>query len=208
MKKTLFVAMAAVCALASCNNQAPTMDEKALSTAPAELKIAYVEMDSIQSQYQFCKDMEPTLEKKAQNSRNTLAQKQQNLQQAAAKFQQDLQNNKYTQAQAEQINAGLQKQNNDLQSLAQRLDTELAQEQQNYLQAVNDSIQHFLEQYNKSKKYAFIVTRSGLLYADHAYDITNEVVTGLNKAYKGLSAKAPATPKKEEKQEEKKEEKK
>ena len=201
MKKTFFVAVAAMCALASCNNQAPKMDEKAQDAAPAELKIAYVEMDSIQSQYKFCKDMEPTLEKKAQNSRNTLAQKQQTLQQAAAKFQQDLQNNKYTQAQAEQVNAGLQKQNNDLQALAQRLDVELAQEQQNYLNAVNDSIQHFLEQFNKNKKYAFIVTRAGLLYADHAYDITNEVIAGLNKAYKGLNAK-PAAAKKEEKKEE------
>ncbi|MCR4853617.1 MAG: OmpH family outer membrane protein [Prevotella sp.] len=200
MKKSLFVAMAAVCALASCNNQAPKMDEKAQAAAPAELKIAYVEMDSIQTQYKFCKDMEPTLEKRAQNSRNTLAQKQQSLQTAAAKFQQDLQNNKYTQAQAEQVNAGLQKQNSDLQALAQRLDTELATEQQNYLQAVNDSIQHFLEQYNKSKKYAFIVTKAGLLYADHAYDITAEVVAGLNKSYKGLSAKpAAAAAKKDEK---------
>lgn len=192
--------MAAVCALASCNNQAPKMDEKAQAAAPAELKIAYVEMDSIQSQYQFCKDMEPTLEKQAQNSRNTLAQKQQSLQTAAAKFQQDLQNNKYTQAQAEQVNAGLQKQNGDLQALAQRLDTELANKQQEYLTAVNDSLQHFLEQYNKSKKYAFIVTKAGLLYADKAYDITKEVVAGLNKAYKGLGAKpAAAEAKKDEK---------
>jgi outer membrane protein len=200
MKKSLFVAMAAVCALASCNNQAPKMDEKAQAAAPAELKIAYVEMDSIQSQYQFCKDMEPTLEKQAQNSRNTLAQKQQSLQTAAAKFQQDLQNNKYTQAQAEQVNAGLQKQNGDLQALGQRLDTELANKQQEYLTAVNDSLQHFLEQYNKSKKYAFIVTKAGLLYADKAYDITKEVVAGLNKAYKGLGAKpAAAEAKKDEK---------
>ena len=201
MKKSLFVAMAAVCALASCNNQAPKMDEKAQAAAPAELKIAYVEMDSIQTQYKFCKDMEPMLEKKRREfKQDTVAQKQQSLQTAAAKFQQDLQNNKYTQQQAEQVNAGLQKQNGDLQALAQRLDTELATKQQEYLTAVNDSLQHFLEQYNKSKKYAFIVTKAGLLYADKAYDITKEVVAGLNKAYKGLGAKpAAAEAKKDEK---------
>lgn len=190
MKKTLFMAAAAIFALASCNNQAPKMDEKAQATAPAELKIAYVEMDSIQTQYKFCKEYEPVLEKNAENSRKTLTQKQQSLQSAAMKFQQDLQNNKYTQQQAEQVNANLQKQQADLQALAQRLDGELAQKQQEYLMAVNDSIQHFLEKYNKDKKYSFIVTKAGLLYADKAYDITNEVVAGLNKAYKGLSKKA------------------
>ncbi len=204
MKKTLLAAIVAVAALSACNNQAPKMDEKTQGSAPAELKIAYVEMDSIQTQYKFCKEYEPILEKKTQNSRNTLNQKQQSLQTAAMKFQQDLQNNKYTQQQAEQVNAGLQKQNNDLQALAQRLDSELAQEQQQYLNAVNDSLQHFLEQYNKNKKYAFIVTKAGLLYADKAYDITDEVIAGLNKAYKGLNTKPAAKPAKEEKPAEKK----
>ena len=51
-----------------------------------------------------------------------------------------------------------------------------------------DSIQHFLASYNKDKKYAFILTKQlgdNLLYADNAYDITEDVVAGLNKAYKG-----------------------
>ena len=41
--------------------------------------------------------------------------------------------------------------------------------------------------YNKDKKYSLIFSKQGdnLLYADKAYDITNEVVAGLNKAYKG-----------------------
>ena len=97
------------------------------------------------------------------------------------------------------MNAGLQKQNADLQALAQRLDNELANEQQKYLQAVNDSIQHFLDQYNKTKKFAFIVTKNGLLYADKAYDITNDVINGLNKAYKGNTTPEKAKEEKKDK---------
>ena len=39
--------------------------------------------------------------------------------------------------------------------------------------------------YNKDKKYSMILSKSGdnLLYADKAFDITNEVIAGLNKAY-------------------------
>ena len=116
MKKTFLMAIAAVGMLASCNNQAPTRDEKSeTATAPAETKIAYVEVDSIMTQYTFAKEMTDELQKKSQNIQNTINQKGQNLQNAAAKFQADIQNNKYTQQQAEAVQAGLQKQNADLQ---------------------------------------------------------------------------------------------
>ena len=150
------------------------------------MKIAYVEVDSIMSQYKFCKDYSLVLQKKGQNIQNTLAAKQRALQSAAANFQQKVQQNAYTREQAEAIQAGLQKQNNDLQALNQRLTTEFQTETDSYNAALRDSIQHFLAVYNKDKKYSLILSKAGdnLLYADKAFDITNEVVAGLNKADK------------------------
>ena len=80
----------------------------------------------------------------------------------------------------------LQKQNNDLQQLNQRLSGEFQAETERYNNALRDSIQHFLAVYNKDKKYGLILSKAGdnILYADKAHDITNEVVAGLNKAYK------------------------
>ena len=56
--------------------------------------------------------------------------------------------------------------------------------------ALRDSIQHYLAVYNKDKKYSLILSKAGdnILYADKAYDITNEVISGLNKAYKSVPA--------------------
>ena len=115
---------------------------------------------------------------------------------AAANFQQKLQENAYTREQAEGVNASLQKQNNDLQILNQRLSAEFQNETDQFNKALRDSIQHYLASYNKDKKYSIIFSKQGdnLLYADKAYDITNEIVAGLNKAYKGK-----ATDKKDEK---------
>ncbi|MBQ6203433.1 MAG: OmpH family outer membrane protein [Prevotella sp.] len=186
MKKTFIMALAAL-ALASCNNQAPKVDEKPASqNAPAELKIAFVEVDSIMTQYTFCKEKSAELEKKGNNIQKTLAQKQQALQNAAVKFQQDIQANKYTQQQAEAVQAGLQKQNNDLQVLNQRLSSEFQQETEKFNQELRKNIQQYLAEYNKDKKYSVIFSKQGdnILFADKAYDITNEVVAGLNKAYK------------------------
>ena len=191
MKRNILsgVAFAAVAALAltSCNKSQPQVEAKSEVKAPVELKIAYVEVDSIMTQYTFAKEFSSVLEKKGQNIQNTLARKQQSLQAAAANFQQKVQQNAYTREQAEAVQAGLQKQSNDLQGLQQRLSNEFAGEQEKYNKALHDSIAHYLASYNKDKKYSIIFSKSGdnLLYCDAAYDITKEVIAGLNKAYKG-----------------------
>lgn len=197
--KTMAVVAVATMAMTSCDQSAPKLDSKsdAAQSNPTKLKIAYVEVDSIMSQYKFCKDYSLVLQKKGQNIQNTLAAKQQQLQAAAANFQQKVQQNAYTREQAEAINAGLQRQNADLQTLNQRLSTEFQTETTKYNNALRDSIQNFLKAYNKDKKYTLILSKAGdnLLYADKAYDITNEVIAGLNKSYKP-SAKMTATEKK------------
>ena len=186
------LAFVATMGMASCDKSNPQIDKKTTTekAASGDLKIAYVEVDSIMSQYKFCKEYSLILQKKGQNIQNTLAAKQQQLQAAAANFQQKVQQNAYTREQAEGIQAGLQKQSNDLQALDQRLSNEFQVETAKYNNALRDSIQHFLAAYNKDKKYSLILSKAGdnLLYADKAYDITNEVIAGLNKAYKPTAA--------------------
>lgn len=192
--RTMSVAIAAL-AMTACNNQAPKVEEKAQVASGSEsTKIAYVEVDSIMSQYEFCKEYSAILQKKSQNIQNTINAKGQSLQAAATKFQQDIQSNKYTQQQAEAVQAGLQKQDADLRALQQRLGNEFQAETEKFNIALRDSIQHYLAAYNKDKKYALILSKAGdnILYADKAYDITNEVIAGLNKAYKPAPAKKEA----------------
>lgn len=188
MVRVMSVMAIALLAMASCNKEAQKVDEKtqAHATQSGSVNIAYVEVDSIMSQYKFCKEYSLILQKKSQNIENTLAAKQNSLQAAAAKFQQDVQNNKYTQQQAEAVQANLQKQGADLQALQQRLGAEFQNETNTFNKALRDSIQHYLAAYNKDKKYGLILSKAGdnILYADKAYDITNEVIAGLNKAYK------------------------
>lgn len=200
--KILSAAIMAAVALVSCNNSAPQMDEKSTATA-GEQSIVYVEVDSLTTQYQFCKDYTNILQKKYQNIQRTLNQKGQALQQAAQNFQQKLQQNAYTQNEAQTINANLQRQQQQYQELQQRLASELDQETAKYNEALHDSLAHFLKAYNKDKKYSMILSKSGdnILYADKALDITADVINGLNKTYKPTKELKEA---KEEKKEEKK----
>jgi outer membrane protein len=191
MKKNFVFAMMAAFALAACNNQSPKMDEKpqaAGTESSTGMKIAYVEVDSIMSQYTYWKEVTKLMEQKEQNIQKTLATKQQSLQQAAAKFQQDIQANKYTQQQAQQVQASIQKQAQDAEGLQQRLGNEYQKLVADYNKALADSLHHFLESFNKDKKYTMILAKQGdnILYSDKSLDITDDVVKGLNKAYKGM----------------------
>ena len=199
MKKKIFgtLAMAAVAAMmVSCNNASPKMDEKPAEAGEVSnngLKIAYVEVDSLMTQYNFAKDYSTNLQRKSTNARNTLTQKGNQLQAAVDNFQKKLNNNGFaSREQAESQQAAIQRQQRDLQALQARLEGELANETQQFNEALRDSLNNFLADYNKAKKYDIILSKAGdnFLYANKKYDITQDVINGLNKRYKAPAKKA------------------
>lgn len=181
-------------AFIACNNQPKQNDTVAskneTTTTPASdnQKVAYVEIDSIMSQYTYWKDVTKIIKAKEANIQRTLAGKQKAIQAAAANFQQNVQANKYTQVQAQQIQASIQKQAQDADALQQRLGVEYQNEVAKYNKALSDSVHNYLKEYNKDKKFAIILAKSGdnILYADPAYNITDDVIKGMNQAYKGM----------------------
>lgn len=174
--------------MSSCNQTAKQEagQNQADSTAGVQ-KIGYVEIDTLMSQYNFCKDYTLLMNKKGENIRNTLANKERALHNQAAELQKKYESNAFTtRDQLERAQMSLAKQQQDLQALNEQLMTEFANEQNKYNNQLRDSIQAFLKEYNKTKKFDIIISKAGdnLLYANAKYDITNDVVKGLNKRYK------------------------
>ena len=203
MKKYIFSALAIAAMMVSCNNASPKMDDQPASgsASGAGIKIAYVEVDSLMTQFDFAKDYSESLQKKSINARNTLTQKGNALQAAVNNFQQKLNNNGFqSREQAASVQAAIERQQRDLQDLQARLETELANETAKFNEALRDSLQNFLKDYNADKKFDLILSKAGdnILMADKKFDITQDVINGLNKRYK------PAAGKKEDKKEEKK----
>lgn len=188
MKKYILSTIALAAVMASCNNASPKMDEQPAAATSAEgIKIAYVEVDSLMTQYTFAKDYSANLERKSTNARNTLTQKGNQLQAAVDNFQKKLNNNGFaSREQAEGQQAAIQRQQRDLQALQARLEGELANETQQFNLALRDSLNNFLTDYNKAKKFDIILSKAGdnFLYANKKFDITQDVINGLNKRYK------------------------
>ena len=194
MKKYILSALT-IALMASCNNASSKMDDQPVAgNASGEgMKIAYVEVDSLMTQYDFAKDYSVTLQKKSNNARNTLTQKGNALQAAVNNFQQKLNNNGFqSREQAASVQAAIERQQRDLQELQGRLEGELASETAKFNEALRDSLQNFLKAYNNDKHYDLILSKAGdnILMADKKYDITVDVINGLNKRYKPAAKSA------------------
>ncbi|MBQ0049953.1 MAG: OmpH family outer membrane protein [Bacteroidales bacterium] len=189
MKKLFFLA-SAMLMIMSCGGK--TEDEveetKNEPIAPnSGLRIAFVEVDSLMTQYQFCKDYTEVMAVEYANIQKELAAKQHTLQQHAASMQKKYESNGFTtRDELERAQAGIQREEQELAALSDRLSAEFANTQAAYNDEMRDSIQAFLKVYNKKKKYDYILSKGGdnMLYANPAYDITNDVIKGLNKRYK------------------------
>ena len=188
MKKYFFMAMAIALGLASCNNKKTEKAETA-QTAETEvtgLRIAYIELDSLRTQYQLYKDYEVILTRKGTDIQNTLDQKRRKLESNAIALQRKFENNGFqTRDELEKAQKGLQQQEVELQELAEKLQNEFMEEELRINQEARDSIQNFIKIYNQKKNFDYVLVKAGdnLLLTNPKYDITKDIVTGLNKRY-------------------------
>ena len=187
-KSLLAIACVAI-SLSACNNKPAEDTTAAVADVPATAassKIAYVEIDSLMSQYQFAKDFTIILTKKGENIQSTLASKQRELEQQAASMQKKYESGGFaTSAELQNAQQDLAARQKNLQALGERLTADFQVEQAKYNTALRDSIQAYLRIFNKDMKYDIILSRAGdnLLFANPHMDITAQIVEGLNKRY-------------------------
>lgn len=164
------------------SKQEPEVSMDSLSV-PA-LPVAYVRLDSLLANYNFSKEVSETLLKKHEDARSTFNSRQRQLQSDVAKFQEKIQNNAFlSRERAEAEQQLLIRKQEGLQKMEQDLANDFAKEQQKLNDQLRDSINIFLKTYNNTKKYQLIFTGEIVLQGEEAYDITKEVVDGLNARY-------------------------
>lgn len=77
----------------------------------------------------------------------------------------------------------LEKKQVDLENLRQKLSNDFAVQQQERTLQLADSIQTFLKDFNADGRYHLILNEAALMNKVAGYDVTNEVVEGLNARY-------------------------
>ena len=163
---------------------APASSGEAIS---GTLPVAYVNVDSLLENYNYAKDLNEIILKKAENSRASVNQKAAALQKDMEEFQRKIANNAFlTQERAEQEQQRLLTKRQELQDLDTRLSQELMAEQQKLNEQLRDSIVNQLKIFNQTRGFQVVFSNTAgdnILLANEAYDVTAELLEYLNKNY-------------------------
>jgi outer membrane protein len=160
------------------------VSDGAAKAAPAgSFRIAYFESDSIQNNFEYFKEIKRTLEAKDQANSKQLNE----LKTVFTNKYQELQRSAQSLSQAELANKQqeLEQMQRTYQGKEQMMAQEMQDESFKKLQDVKKKIETYLTEYNKDKGYAFIFSSAPefMYLKDTAYNITDDVVKGLNKLY-------------------------
>ena len=165
---------------------APTATEAiadSAATPVCNIKIAYVDYDSLLANYNFAQDVQKELIRREMSINNTIEKERKSLQEEAAAFEYKVQNNVFaTQERAQAEYEKIMKKEQELVQRGQAMIAEFEETRILKSNEVTQCIMEYIQEYNSDKKYDFILTKMGgnMLYANEALDITNDVVKGLN----------------------------
>ncbi len=158
------------------------------------LPVAYVNLDSLLLNYNYYQDLFEIVVKKEENARLNVNQEANKLEREIQEFQKKVENNAFlTRERAEQEQNRIMRKRQELEELNARLSQELMAEQQKMTEQLRDSLVGQLKVFNQNKKYQVIFSNSSgdnnILFAEDAYDITDEIIVFLNKNYSPSGSK-------------------
>lgn len=146
------------------------------------LRIAYVNIDSLEVHYSYFQKKKAELEKKQESIQHDLSSRAKALQDEVAQLQKKAAT--MTQSEGEAAQKSIMQKQQALQQREQNLRNEFLQDQQQFNEDLHARLDQFLKQYNADKKYTYILSYSSamsdILYKDSAYNITADVIKGLN----------------------------
>ena len=167
---------------ASVNEKNPVKDT--LYDSPP-FSIAYFEMDSIEANFDMVKDVKAELSKKEESINTELDKMDKSYREKVNNYQQKARAHSMTQVQSEMATQDLMNAQDEIKNRKQALDQDYNDFMVRRMKDVKNKIEEFLKEYNKTRNYSYIVSyEQGLFYyKDTLYNITADVVKGLNAMY-------------------------
>lgn len=150
-------------------------------------RIAYFEMDSVQANTQLVKEVQGEIEKREKEYTGQLSQYESAYRNKLQEYQQkEKAGGMTTQADYEKAQLDLKQLEDRLKNKRQELDQQYQDFVMRSQLSLKKSIEEFVARYNETKQYSYIVSyEQGLFYyKDTIYNITTDIIKGLNDEYK------------------------
>jgi outer membrane protein len=151
-----------------------------LDTSGTPTRIAYFEWDSIENQ-KFYKDMQDELNQK----KEAVDKQKMKLGQIYQQRLDSYNKKEMSQVESEHAAQDMRDLEQNLRSQADKLDQDLNVYILRKKVDFNDKIRNFLKEYNQNKKFSYIIANEPgfIFYRDSAFNITKDVVAGLNQIF-------------------------
>ena len=185
MKKMLFTALVAACAMTACGTKT-TETAAAAEEVTREIgssDIAYVQVEAVLAQCDLFLNVGKALQEKTQKAQKSWAQKEQNLQSEAAQLQEKYQKGLITTNDAQAQQQSIEKRVAAYQSSAQKEAQALDEENYVFTNRAQDLLHRAVQDINADKKYKMIVNSTALIDADTTLNITPAVLAKVNELY-------------------------
>ncbi len=142
--------------------------------------IAYVEMDSVQEQYDLAKEATSEIRKQEEGINARLESMEQNYRNKVIGYQNKAQ--QMTQEEGERASQDVMQMQETIRKEKEKMMGNFNEFVSRKNKEVRDKIKDFLADYNRDGRYSYIISyEPGLFYySDTVYNITKEVIRGLN----------------------------
>lgn len=195
----LLVAVLILYVLHFSGDQKPAANASGMAT---DLKIAYINSDTVLKHYEYLKAAQGKFEEKGKKLEQEMKSRAQSLQSEIESYQRNVNNMTIGQAKAVEEDLGKKQQNFEL--YRERVSQELMVEQDKINQELYTKVTDYLKEYGSANGLHVVLkfsNTSDVLYGAEPLDISKQVIEGLNEAYRKESGKlkAPAEEKKEKK---------
>ena len=162
-------------------------EEVVVAESSEAMPVAYLNVDSLLANYTFAQEASDKLMSKQEDARVKMNTKLRTFQNEVADFQRKLENNAFlSRERAEKEQQRLAKKEQELQELEAKLTQDIMLENQKLNLQLADSLTNFLQLFNADGRYHIILSntaKDNVLMAGEQYDITDEVIEGLNARY-------------------------
>lgn len=149
-----------------------------------DFRIAYFEMDSINNSFSVVKDVRAELGKEEEKMNAKLTQMQKTYNDKLMQFQSRGQS--MSSEESEKINREIVQMQQRFGMEKQQMEQEMQSITLRKMQQVKTQVEDYLKEYNKAKGYTYILAYEPgfMFFRDSAYDITADLLKGLNEKYK------------------------
>ena len=154
---------------------------------PSDISIAYFNMDSVMSQWDLYFQFQQELGQKQSEMEADFAGKTESFYQRVQDAQYKIERQLVTRSEAEQLQQSLAAEEQTLMTLQNQYSADLQEEGLVKNRQMIDMIERYITELSESTGYSYVYSYSfggNLVYGAKPYDITKQVVAGLNEKYK------------------------